>query len=64
MLYGVLKRFLMDSHGTHLYLSTGCLHDQHAHCNSSVNITGGSKEPGVCKWCPAVCVCPCHPTAS
>lgn len=51
---------LVDPEEGHIYLSTGCLHGRHDHCNSSVNIAGGPKEPGVCKWCPARCICPCH----
>ncbi len=51
---------LVDPVQGHVYLSTGCLHGHHDHCNSSVNIEGGPKEPGVCKWCPARCVCRCH----
>jgi len=43
----------------HVYLSTSCLHSQHEHCRSDVG-PHGRKVPGQCKWCPAMCVCPCH----
>jgi hypothetical protein len=49
--------------GTHLYLSTSCVHGVHEHCRSAVNVDGGPKAPGTCKHCPARCVCPCHPDA-
>ena len=44
---------------THVYLSTGCLHGEHAYCQS---MTGqqGEKRPGRCKFCDARCTCPCH----
>ncbi len=58
-LYDALRELMLDD-DEHFYLSTGCLHGVHEHCNSSVSITGGSKVPGVCKWCPGLCVCPCH----
>ncbi|MEV2259161.1 hypothetical protein AB0J13_10935 [Streptomyces anulatus] len=43
----------------HVYLSTGCLHGEHAYCQS---MTGqqGEKRPGRCKFCDALCTCPCH----
>ncbi|MFB8122053.1 hypothetical protein ACFVG1_12770 [Streptomyces bacillaris] len=43
----------------HAYLSTGCLHGEHAYCQS---MTGqqGEKRPGRCKFCDARCTCPCH----
>ncbi|MFD8469056.1 hypothetical protein ACFV10_28610 [Streptomyces cyaneofuscatus] len=43
----------------HVYLSTGCLHGEHAYCQS---MTGqqGEKRPGRCKFCDARCTCPCH----
>ncbi|MBB6440251.1 hypothetical protein HNQ79_006766 [Streptomyces candidus] len=43
----------------HLYLSTGCLHGEHAYCQG---MTGqqGAKRPGQCKFCAARCTCPCH----
>ncbi|MDX3714400.1 hypothetical protein PV733_36845 [Streptomyces europaeiscabiei] len=45
--------------GVHRYLSTGCLHGDHAYCQ---NMTGlnGSKRPGECKHCQARCICGCH----
>ncbi|WP_097865874.1 hypothetical protein [Streptomyces sp. rh34] len=43
----------------HVYLSTGCLHGEHAYCQS---MTGqqGEKRPGRCKFCDARCTCSCH----
>lgn len=43
----------------HVYLSTGCLHGEHAYCQS---MTGqqGEKRPGRCKFCDARCTCVCH----
>lgn len=46
--------------GPHRYLSTGCLHRNHEHCRSTVAADGHTKTPGTCKFCTAVCVCPCH----
>jgi hypothetical protein len=43
----------------HIYLSTSCFHDQHNYCQAHTGLSG-AKTPAVCKWCPAVCVCPCH----
>lgn len=45
--------------GEHRYLSTGCLHGEHAYCQA---MTGqqGEKRPGRCKFCDAQCVCDCH----
>lgn len=46
----------------HVYLSTGCLHGDHAYCQ---NMTGlnGAKRPGECKFCQASCRCGCHARA-
>lgn len=43
----------------HIYLSTGCLHDQHTYCQSMTGLNG-AKRPGECKFCGAKCFCPCH----
>lgn len=43
--------------GTHIYMSTSCLHGEHEHCKAMVGTTG-EKRPGSCKWCDAVCRCP------
>lgn len=43
----------------HVYLSTGCLHDNHEYCQSMTGIQG-SKRGGKCKHCDAQCVCTCH----
>lgn len=42
---------------THFYLSTSCLHGDHEHCRSAVNVDGDPKRPGTCKHCGAVCRC-------
>jgi hypothetical protein len=51
----------------HEYLSTACLHarenpELHKHCRSDANLAGEPKVPGQCKWCTAMCACPCHKT--
>lgn len=55
----------------HVYLSTACLHagpwpaeslrdaQLHAYCRAEVGVVG-AKTPGMCKFCDAQCVCPCH----
>jgi hypothetical protein len=48
--------------GTHLYLSTGCLHGDHAYCQSNTG-KAGAKKPAECKFCCAGCLCPCHQPA-
>lgn len=45
--------------GKHLYLSTGCLHGNHAYCQNKEG-QAGPKEAGECKHCSAPCLCPCH----
>lgn len=45
--------------GTHIYLSTGCLHEDHGYCQSMTGIQG-SKRGGTCKFCEAPCICTCH----
>lgn len=45
--------------GQHIYLSTGCLHDDHAYCQAMTGMNG-SKRPGECKHCHARCICACH----
>ncbi|MDX2846438.1 hypothetical protein PV377_47355 [Streptomyces ipomoeae] len=44
---------------SHVYLSTGCFHGDHAYCK---NMTGlnGAKRPGECKHCGTKCICECH----
>lgn len=50
----------------HAYLSTGCLHGDHAYCQSAgaanpdLTAEEGRKRPAECKFCAAPCVCPCH----
>lgn len=55
-----LRSVALDHDGAHEYLSTGCLHDDCEHCRSTVAADGHTKTPGTCKFCTAVCVCPCH----
>lgn len=43
----------------HIYLSTGCLHDNHEYCQSMTGIQG-AKRGGRCKQCDAQCICTCH----
>jgi len=43
----------------HVYLSTGCLHDEHDYCSNAAGIAG-PKKPAQCKFCAAPCQCPCH----
>jgi hypothetical protein len=45
--------------GVHVYLSTGCLHGEHAYCQAKTGQTG-SKTPATCKFDAAPCVCRCH----
>lgn len=48
--------------GTHIYLSTGCLHGDHAYCQGMTGLAG-AKRPGECKHCAAKCACGCHRNA-
>lgn len=43
----------------HHYLSTGCLHGEHAYCQANTG-QAGAKRPAACKFCDAPCICPCH----
>ena len=52
----------------HVYLSTGCVHENdpypngqtgHEYCESETGVCG-QKTPGVCKGCGAPCICPNH----
>jgi len=43
----------------HRYLSTGCLHEEHAYCQGTQGAVG-AKRPAECKFCSAPCVCTCH----
>lgn len=43
--------------GQHWYVSTACLHGKHEHCRSVRAVDGTVKDPGTCKFCPAVCLC-------
>jgi hypothetical protein len=45
--------------GEHVYLSTGCLHDNHGYCRSRTGLNG-LKRPAECKHCGSQCVCGCH----
>lgn len=41
------------------YMSTGCLHGDHAYCQNKEG-RAGPKKPGECKHCGAHCICSCH----
>jgi hypothetical protein len=41
----------------HVYISTACLHGEHAYCAAGVRADGGVKQPGRCKFCDARCRC-------
>jgi len=43
----------------HRYLSTGCLHGEHAYCQRPTS-PFGMKVPAQCKFCAAPCICDCH----
>lgn len=52
----------------HVYLSTGCVHENdvypdgrtgHEYCESETGVCG-QKTPGCCKGCGAPCTCPNH----
>ncbi|MFJ3699548.1 hypothetical protein ACIPW9_36400 [Streptomyces sp. NPDC090052] len=43
----------------HWYLSTGCLHGEHAYCQGETG-QAGAKTPAQCKFCAAPCQCTCH----
>lgn len=43
--------------GRHKYISTACLHGNHAYCADKVRQDGGEKVPATCKFCPALCRC-------
>jgi hypothetical protein len=45
--------------GSHVYLSTGCLHGDCDYCQNKDG-RAGPKEPGQCKHCGAHCICSCH----
>lgn len=56
---GVRLFVALQKPGDHDYLSTGCLHGEHAYCQSMTG-QAGAKRPGRCKFCDARCVCSCH----
>lgn len=58
-LAAVLQRLAHQLAGQHVYLSTGCLHEDHAYCQGMTGLAG-KKRPGECKFCGAKCVCGCH----
>lgn len=45
--------------GDHVYLSTGCYHDDHDYCKGMTGLNE-TKRPAECKKCAAKCICPCH----
>lgn len=51
---------IVEQSGAHVYLSTGCLHGDHAYCQSTVG--AWHKQPAQCKFCAAACTCSCHQT--
>lgn len=51
----------MPDQKAHMYMSTGCFHDDHDYCQATTGLHG-EKHPGRCKFCAARCVCPCHTT--
>lgn len=53
-----MRRLLLRVFG-HRYLSTGCLHGDHAYCQNKQG-QAGPKRPGRCKFCAAPCRCRCH----
>lgn len=57
----VLLTRLAHRLGTHHYLSTGCLHGEHAYCQAKTGRVG-AKKPAECKFCQAACRCRCHAT--
>lgn len=50
---------LAHRYGCHWYLSTGCLHGEHAYCQGETGAVG-AKKPAVCKFCGSPCTCGCH----
>lgn len=50
----------LNADGEHVYLSTGCLHGNHGHCQARTSAAGKPKAPAQCKFCSAPCVCRCH----
>ena len=48
--------------GSHVYMSTGCLHGDHDYCQNKDG-RAGPKKPGQCKHCAARCICSCHKEA-
>lgn len=57
-----LHRFWMWLGLPHWYLSTGCLHQDHAYCAGMTGLAG-VKRPARCKFCDVPCRCRCHRTA-
>ncbi len=45
--------------GIHVYLSTGCLVEQHDYCKSMTGMQG-AKRGGEAKFTGSPCICPCH----
>lgn len=54
-----ISQVLTREDGQHVYLSTSCLHDLHAYCQSHTGSVG-MRVPAQCKFCEAPCVCSCH----
>ncbi|MFJ2650864.1 hypothetical protein ACIO1C_29615 [Streptomyces sp. NPDC087420] len=63
IVYALWGRFkFLDSQSGHVYLSTACLHEEHAYCQAKKG-QAGPKKPGECKFCTARCICDCHKEA-
>ncbi|MCX4809025.1 hypothetical protein OG601_47170 [Streptomyces sp. NBC_01239] len=58
---GAMEALTGGQASAHIYLSTGCLHGDHAYCQSMTGLNG-AKRPASCKKCGAACICPCHTT--
>jgi hypothetical protein len=52
----VIRAATTGPDGEHLYLSTGCWHEDHGYCKGMTGVAG-VKRPSTCKGCGAGCVC-------
>lgn len=68
VLAAALQRLAHRIAGRHVYLSTGCLHEDevmpdgrtgHEYCAGTAGLAG-AKRPARCKHCDAPCICPRH----
>jgi hypothetical protein len=52
---------IVHSPDPHIYLSTACLHGDHAYCQVEARrYDGSTKTAATCKFCASPCICPCH----